>query len=293
MDNLQLFMHLYMYELEMWLNEHSEEILDISFQSDEANTDRPLKEYLKQVIEKRCNRICKLESIESIQGCYIGSNTPCIGFTIPSVMKNIFIEKVLLPENITQNIENILRKKKRAVYTNPDLCFSIDINGRIEYETVELKSTKTDAIPGSSIQQVSPNEWVIFVKHGKTKAEITTGQYFHAINSKMQFPDRSPRPQVSFSELQNWNSNCRHDDGKTITYTSVGDEPLKYKLLTDWQSVLAKRWTEIVLDDNPKKHEPWFNNNLRKFILEFLSVYDNMSSDIKEQYKKFLSGIIE
>lgn len=291
MDNLQLFMHLYMYELEMWLNEHSEEVLDISFQSDEANTDRPLKEYLKHIIENKCNRIVKLCDAENIEICDSKNQTNKYPLNYKVMLAKI--EYVYLPEQVSPELKSLLKQRKNAVFTNPDLCLAINIDGKIEYETIELKSTKTDAIPGSSIQQVSPNEWVIFVKHGKTRAEITTGQYFHAINSKMQFPDRSPRPQVSFSELQNWNSNCRHDDGKTITYTSVGDEPLKYKLLTDWQGVLAKRWTEIVLDNNPRKHEPWFNNNLRKFILEFLSVYDNMSSDIKEQYKEFLSDIIE
>lgn len=291
MDNLQLFMHLYMYELEIWLNEHSEEVLNISFQSDEANTDRPLKEYLKHIIKEKCNCIVKLCAVENIEIC--DSKNQINKYPLNYKVMLAKIEDVYLPEQISPELKFLLKQRKNAMFTNPDLCLAINIDGKIEYETIELKSTKTDAIPGSSIQQVSPNEWVIFVKHGKTKAEITTGQYFHAINSKMQFPDRSPRPQVSFSELQNWNSNCRHDDGKIITYTSVGDEPLKYKLLTDWQGVLAKRWTEIVLDNNPRKHEPWFNNNLRKFILEFLSVYDNMSSDIKEQYKKFLSDIIE
>jgi hypothetical protein len=66
MDNLQLFMYLYMYELELWLNEHSDEVLDISFQSDEANTDRPLKEYLKDIIENKCNHIDKLRSANCI-----------------------------------------------------------------------------------------------------------------------------------------------------------------------------------------------------------------------------------
>lgn len=291
MDNLQLFMHLYMYELEMWLNEHSEEVLDISFQSDEANTDRPLKEYLKHIIENKCNRIVKLCAAENIEIC--DSKNRTYKYPLNYIIMLSKIEYVYLPEQVSPELKSLLKQRKNAVFTNPDLCLAINIDGKIEYETIELKSTKTDTIPGSSIQQVSPNEWVIFVKHGKTRAEITTGQYFHAINSKMQFPDRSPRPQVSFSELQNWNSNCRHDDGKTITYTSFGDEYLKYRLLTDWQGVLAKRWTEIVLDNNPRKHEPWFNNNLRKFILEFLSVYDNMSSDIKEQYKEFLSNIIE
>ena len=43
---LEPFMHIYMCELEMYLKSHADELLKISFQLDEANTDRPLKEYL-------------------------------------------------------------------------------------------------------------------------------------------------------------------------------------------------------------------------------------------------------
>jgi hypothetical protein len=198
-----------------------------------------------------------------------------------------------LPDQITTELKNILKQRKKAVFTNPDLCLEINMDGRIEYETIELKSTKNDSIPGSSIQQISPDEWVIFVKHGKNYAEIATGQYFHAINSKMQFPDRSPRPQVSFNELQSWNRSCRLYQNSAVTYRSLGDESVKYELLTDWQSVLANRWAEIVLDNHPKNNEPWFNNNLRKFILEFLKTYDSMPPHIKKEYKKFLENTVQ
>ena len=75
-------------------------------------------------------------------------------------------------------------------------------------------------------------------------------------------------------------------------YKFIGDETEKYSLLTDWQSVLAKNWTKIVFDRNPQNYESWFNNNLRKFILEFLKNYDNMSEFEKQSYKQFLSSII-
>lgn len=38
--------------------------------------------------------------------------------------------------------------------------------------------------------------------------------------------------------------------------------------------------------------EPWFNNNLRKFVLEFLNEYEEMPSEMKTAYKEFLSKII-
>ena len=51
------------------------------------------------------------------------------------------------------------------------------------------------------MQQINPYEWVIFIKQGKP-IEITTGFYLNSITEKVQFPDRSPRPQVSFNTLK-------------------------------------------------------------------------------------------
>lgn len=274
-----------MYELENWLNEHYQEVLKISFQSDEANTDKPLKEYLKAVIENKCNSISSFSNIEKL---VIGNDSDeTIEFEITESVKAISIEQVLLPDDITLEIKNLLKSRKNGVFTNPDLCLKININGNIEYETVELKSTKTDSIPGSSVQQVTPDEWVIFVKHENSQAQIITGKYVHAVNSKMQFPDRSPRPQVSFSELKEWNQKCRSSYENTVKYNFI-DDTLKYELLNDWQNVLAKRWVNIVFKDNINSNEPWFNNNLRKFILEFLNKYDAMSPPEQNEYKELI-----
>lgn len=54
---IQDFMQVYMYELEKYLELHKEELKQVSFQSDEANTDRPLKEYLKSLIESSFTQI--------------------------------------------------------------------------------------------------------------------------------------------------------------------------------------------------------------------------------------------
>lgn len=290
MDIIQLFMHLYMYELEIWLNNHCYDILNISFQSDEANTDRPLKEYLKKTIETECNKISFFSQIETIK--FTDSHGNLQIYSINDDIKQITIDKVYLPEELTPNIKQTLQLRKRAVFTKPDLCLELNINGKPYFETVELKSTKSDAIPGSSIQQITPEEWVIFIKHNYCLAEITTGQYLNTINTKLQFPDRSPRPQVSFNELQKWNEQNRRYESNSLKFFSTSDEQLKSELLTDWQTVLAKRWVKIVLDNKPKMQEPWFNNNLRKFVLEFLNEYEEMPSEMKTAYKEFLSKII-
>lgn len=109
----------------------------------------------------------------------------------------------------------------------------------------------------------------------------------------MQFPDRSPRPQVSFSELKNWNNCNRQDKGDVITYKLSEDESEKYDLLTDWQGVLAKRWVDILFNEHPRKIIPWFDNNLRIFILEFLKKYDKLTDTQKDEYKAFVESLIE
>ncbi|MGN0641887.1 MAG: hypothetical protein ACI4JJ_01960 [Huintestinicola sp.] len=289
MDKLQLFMKVYIYELESYLNENKEKIRDISFQSDEANTDRPLKEYLKQVIQFEFNRISDKISEVTIEYSDSKSNSYCITDEI----RSFFIEKALLPDEISDDLKKLLSQRKNAVYTNPDICLKINADGEIFYETVELKSTKNDSIPGSSIQQVSPEEWVIFIKHCNNSVNVTTGMYFHAINAKMQFPDRSPRPQVSFSELESWNQSHRNYNKNTLLYRTGSEDSIKHELLSDWQSVLAKRWTKILFTSEKSQKEPWFNNTLRKFILDFLSVYDTLSDAKKEEYRKMIFSLVE
>ena len=66
MNELQLFLQLYFYELELSLNDRSQELLELSFQSDEANTDRSLKEYLKHFIENGCNRLQQLVPVQEV-----------------------------------------------------------------------------------------------------------------------------------------------------------------------------------------------------------------------------------
>lgn len=275
------FMEIYMFELEIYLTGFKNELLSMSFQSDEANTDRPLKEYLKSKIESSFNKIPS--------SSFIYSSTD----NTYSILKNIVIEKVLLPDELTITIKETLSQYKHAVYTNPDLCLQLNIDGNVYYETVELKSTKQDSIPGSSIQQITPHEWVIFIKHTSTDIEIITGQYIHAINSKMQFPDRSPRPQVSFKELERWNKKHRIITDNSLLYLPDPDEHIKYDLINDWQTFLASKWLDILFHSNSiKSNEPWFNNNLRKFILLFLNQYDNLSEEEKISFKNKINSLI-
>ncbi len=285
----EVFMVVFMCELELYLQSHIDDFEEISFQSDEANTDRPLKEYLKNVIENKCKRIEEFSRIKTVQLLQNIKRQ----YEITDDIKNIFVNRVLLPDEITEEIKAILKRKKVANFTNPDLCLELNINGELVYETIELKSTKDDSIPGSSVQQISPYEWVIFIKHNKSGLDITTGRYIYAVNSRLQFPDRSPRPQVSFKELKNWNTKNREIGDDSIQYKATKDKEINKKLLTDWQAVLAERWVEVVFSKDKVKKEPWFNNNLRKFVLLFIDKYEKMDEAEKESYIETLKNLIE
>ena len=286
MNKQYYFMYFYMLELEFFLNSHKKDLLNVSFQSDEANTDRPLKEYLKSVIETKLNML----PINPIANkLFIDDQIHLI-----DEYRKYKIIRVLLPDEIDENLKRKIKESKSTYYTNPDICLEINSKGSTFYKTVELKSTKKDSIPGSSIQQIIPNEWVIFVKHTSKKIEVVTGQYINSINSKIQFPDRSPRPQVSFKELFLWNNLHRNIKNSKLIYTTDDSLANKLALIDDWQDVLSKRWIEILINSKEvKKVEPWFNNNIRKFILDFLEIYDEYNEDEKIIIKSKIQSMIK
>lgn len=286
MNNQSYFMHFYMLELEVFLNSQKNNLLTVSFQSDEANTDRPLKEYLKSAIENELNM---LPSNPIVSKLFIDDQTHSI-----EKYRDYKISRVILPDEIDEILKQKIKESKSASYTNPDICLEIKGNSSTFYQTVELKSTKNDSITGSSIQQIIPDEWVIFVRHTLKDIEVVTGQYINSINSKMQFPDRSPRPQVSFKELLSWNSLHRTIENSKLIYTLDDSLTNKLALLDDWQGVLSKRWIDILLNsEKVKKSEPWFNNNIRKFILDFLEIYDAYSEEEKALFKSKIQSMIK
>lgn len=279
-------MCIYMYKLEEDLMNHKDELIKVSFQSDEANTDRPLKEYLKQHIEKSFSSIPEDTDITSL--CFEGDT-----FTDLQAIKQIRVNRVLLPEDISDELKETIKASKSSVYTNPDLYLELKLDNELSYESIELKSTKNDSIPGSSIQQIVPEEWVIFIKHTGKNISITTGQYIHAINSKMQFPDRSPRPQVSFKAMSGWNKDNRIVKSNALCYEKDDDDNNKRALISDWQDVLSKRWIDVLFNaTSTKANEPWFNNNMRKFILSFLAKYENLTDAEKKEFKERVESLI-
>lgn len=249
-----------MYEFEKYLLTKKQELLNITFQLDEANIDRQLKEFLKSIIENEFNSIpsntdIRIINIENIEFVYNN--------------ENFKILNVLLPEEITNDMFSKISFNNK-ILKRPDICLKILYDNNIFYETIESKTTKGNTIPGSSIQQIIPNEWIIFIKHTKTKIHVSIGKYINSINSKIQFPDRSPRPKVSYNKLKEWNLKNRKVLNSKIYYYKDNFINDKYLLIKDWQDYLCNKWLDILINSKfNKKNEPWFNNNIRKFIIKF------------------------
>lgn len=199
-----------------------------------------------------------------------------------------------MPEQLSIEQKKSITESKKSVYTSPDLYLEITDGANIYFESVELKSTKDNNIPGSSVQQVSPFEWVIFVKRNNEKVLVTTGFYINSITEKLPFPDRSPRPQIGFKTLLDWNKKYRKVEDEVLTIeNSTEINNYKIKLLTDWQDFLATEWLEIIKSEESRNSEKWFNNAIRKFALKFLDYTDTLTDTEKEKLKSNLTKIIK
>lgn len=276
--NLILFMTAFMYELENKLNKNLKYFDDVKFQFDEANTDQQIKIRIKNFI---LENFTKIENVTEILENGQSTDITTYSFRIVNVKT---------PSDLNEDDRNFIKSTRNAVYTNPDLLFFVDTGESIIRIPVEVKSTKNDKIPGSSIQQVVPDDWVIFIKHDeKNILEFTTGKYVESISGTMQFPDRSPRPQVSFNNLKNWNNNFRKFNNGQLEFLEDENLPTKFQILNDWQMSLAIRWMNV-LKSKKKAKEPWFNNTIRKFSALLLNYYDSISV---EQQSSFKNNIVE
>lgn len=286
--DLRNFLIVYFYTIENQLNNDGNGLKNVKFQSEEANTDEYLKVFFKKYILS--NKDIKSTSIEFLN---VKTDKEELKINI-SDLQNFVISNVYLPEELTEAQKKDIAEKKVSVYTKPDLFLEISDGSNTYFESLELKSTLNDKIPGSSVQQVLPFEWVIFVKRNKNDVEVSTGFYINSITSKLPFPDRSPRPQIGFKTLVEWNNDNRTFESDTLTIknnSEINDE--KIKLLTDWQDYLASEWLSIVKADESKSNEKWFNNALRKFAIKFLEYSEELNDNEKKKLVNKLNSLIK
>ena len=285
---LNSFLIVYFYKIENELNTTKNGLETIKFQSEEANTDEFLKKYFQDFLLKNNDlsgiKLKKLALKIDLEEHIIDIEK----------LKTYKITNVLLPEQLNKEQKKQIAESKKSVYTSPDLYLEITDGTDVYFESVELKSTKDNNIPGSSVQQVSPFEWVIFVKRDSDKVLVTTGFYINSITEKLPFPDRSPRPQIGFKTLSDWNKKYRKVENEVLTIENITEiNNDKIKLLTDWQDFLATEWLEIIKSKESRNSEKWFNNALRKFALKFLEYTSTLTESDKERLKDNLKKLIK
>jgi hypothetical protein len=288
-DNLlQSFLTVYFHKIETLLNKNSSGLENVKFQSEEANTDEYLKKFFQKYLATH-NNIAD----STLNKLVIKIDDESHSIDIQQ-LKKYQIVAVLLPENLNKQQKKEFTKGKVSVYTNPDLYLKITDGSNFFFESIELKSTKGNKIPGSSIQQVSPFEWVIFIKRENKNIKITTGFYINSITEKLPFPDRSPRPQIGFKILVDWNKKHRKIHDTILEISNVTETTnAKIELLDDWQNFLANEWLEIILKTERKKTEKWFNNAIRKFAIKLLEHYDEIDDEERGKIMTNLRKLIE
>ena len=270
MNKNETFLYFYFYYLEELLQQRKSELGKIKFQSEEANTDEYIKRYLKDVILEN-NKVPR----NKFSTLTIRSSKQSITCNYSEV-EGFFIESVFLPEELSERQKQDIMATKQSVYTNPDLYLKVKYGQDVSYHSLEIKTTKNNTIPGSSVQQVSPYEWTVFIKHSGSAVEVTTGHYLNAITDKLPFPDRSPRPQIGFDTMQKWNRIHRVLRNSDLIFTTNDEEQnFKIQCLKNWEAILCREWMDTIRRDKSRS-EKWFNNTIRMFSLDLLKhIKDN------------------
>ena len=280
-----VFMLVYLKELES-NTDLLENLGKVVFHLDEANSDKQAKSIIKDFMLR--NPI-----VSTDYNLEIHQETQIFKY---SSMNFIHIRQVYLQDELTEPLKELIKSKKsNSVYTNPDIFIELSNGKETEFFSVELKSTKKNEIPGSSVQQINPYEWVIFIKQGKP-IEITTGLYLNSITEKVQFPDRSPRPQVAFNTLKNWNKNNFISENNSLIFKITQSEwDNKNQLIRNWKITLVEQWLKVVLDENLTltSRSPWFNETLIMYTDKLLAHYEQLSKIDKEKLRDKLKSLLK
>lgn len=250
-----------------------------TFHADEANTDKELKLVIKSFLLDNGD----LDINDEFR----------IEFKINNKIHKVYykeindfrIKNVILPNELSDCHKEWIKNRRAGNYVKPDLLLEIGNDHFLQYITLELKSTKDNKIPGSSIQQVDPYEWTLFVKHNSKEISITSGLYVNSITSRLPFPDRSARPEISFSNLTLWNNYNRIKENDSLTFIIDGKEiDPKLLILSDWKKSLVMDWVNYVT--SKEKTNKWFDEALRMFTIELIDLYEKLSDEEKIEFKK-------
>lgn len=264
-------------------------LASIDYQQDEANTDKPAKIVIRDFMNTHpqlgVTNFSEVMIVQDIENYHISLID----------LQQVSIDKAYIPEELSQDIKHAIKQAKNgANYTNPDIYVDLVYQG-VKYSiSIEVKSTKDNKIPGSSVQQIDPFEWVIFIKREKNQSvQLTTGMYLNSITNRLPFPDRSPRPEVAFDTLKDWNEQyIKQHDNQLILQYNPKDIEQKSQILLDWKQKLVTDWLAVV-QKKPLSSRKWFDDTLILFAKQLVDYYEMLEPNEKADFYQKLTAFIQ
>ena len=124
----------------------------------------------------------------------------------------------------------------------PDINCTFEKDGSISHHKIELKSSKTNVMPGSTIGKLDINQPLIFCN--RKTYEVRCGQYHTAMGDSDidLFQDRTPRPSLNFTKLstQPLEYIVKKKDAWVSHYGKCAVNRLNRSVTHSWQDTLTK-----------------------------------------------------
>ncbi len=125
----------------------------------------------------------------------------------------------------------------------PDINCTFEKDGtliQVPLHKIELKSSKTNVIPGSTIGKLDINQPLIFCN--RKNYEVRCGQYHTAMGESDidLFQDRTPRPSLNFTKLSKHEYTVKTKDAWISHYGKCAVNRLNQSVSPSWQDTLTK-----------------------------------------------------
>jgi len=209
------------------------------------------------------------------------------------ILKNDFDELNIFLNDYNIKLKKLLTKdqyfnKRNKRYEEENISKFCDLvlvykeNGFNKEDELEIKKTNKNIIPGSSIKQIKADKALLFFKYTKGNVELQVGYYFQSVEERIPFPDRSPRPNVSFNSLKETNKELMDSETSLEDVKSRTEDIFK----DNWMEQLVSNWMDDVKSKFIKKS--WFFITIRMFALRFINYYENLSEIERKKLKEEL-----
>lgn len=176
-------------------------------------------------------------------------------------------------------------KKRYPIYHNVCIiCEKPDINitfkysdGRISKDKIELKSSKSKRLPGSTIKKLDINKTLIYCLRPSDKTKlykIRCSQYYNAMGQSNieTFQDRTPRPFINFDKMND------------IDYTL----PFNIREKNDWIEHYANCALKRI-EGNTHCQKSWQDDMIK--ILKKKIIEDYVRNTTEQEFKIYKSSL--